>query len=97
MNPDQIPLLLFIFVGLVFVVIICMSSGSWAWFGAALAVHLIASSIVLTGAFRSARTGNESDEKSERLTRAGKEAAGNKRATLEDELEALKREPARRI
>src|SRR6059058_101162 len=97
MNPDRLPLLMFIFVGLVVVVIVGMSTGSWTWFGIALAVHLIGSAIVLTGAFRSSRAGNESDDKSERLTRAAKDAAGNDRATLEDELEALKHEPARRI
>src|SRR3954454_1384819 len=97
MTPNKLPFLMFAFIGLVVVVIIGMSTGSWVWFGIALAVHLIASAIVLTGAFRSSRTGSESDEKSERLTRAGQEAAGSERPSLEDELEALKREPSRRI
>jgi membrane protein implicated in regulation of membrane protease activity len=92
MTPNKLPFLMFAFIGLVVVVVIGMSTGSWVWFGIALAVHLIASAIVLTGAFRAARTGGEADPRSERLEQRAQDAVGNRRVSLEDELEALKRE-----
>jgi membrane protein implicated in regulation of membrane protease activity len=94
MTPNKLPFLMIAAIGLVIVVLIGLATGSWLWFGIVLAVHLIASAIVLTGAFRSARTGNETDPRSERLDRRAHEAVGDKPGGLEAELEALKREPS---
>jgi membrane protein implicated in regulation of membrane protease activity len=91
MTPNRLPLLMFLFIGLVVVAVVGMSTGSWLWFGIALAAHLIASTIVLTGAFRSSRTGEESDPHSEGLDRRAGEAVGDRPRNIETELEALKR------
>lgn len=92
MNPDRLPLIMFAFAGLVIVAVVGMSTGSWLWFGVALAAHLIASAIVLTGAFRSAQTGEESDPVSEALERKAGEAVGDGPRNIQTELEALKRQ-----
>jgi hypothetical protein len=92
MNPDRLPLLMFVFIGLVIVAVIGMATGSWIWFGVALAAHLIASGIVLTGAFRSAQTGDEADAHSADLDRRADDAVGERPRNVETELEALKRQ-----
>src|SRR4051794_8853739 len=96
MNPDRLPLLMFAFVGLVIVAVIGMSSGSWVWFFMALAVHLIASFFVFRHAIGSAQTGGEADKKSERLNRIAGDAVGKEQPGVNEELEALKHQPAQR-
>ena len=92
MNPDRLPLLMFALVGLVVVAVVGMATGSWVWFGVALAVHLVASFFVISGSFKSARTGSETDRESEALDRRAGEAVGDRPRNVETELEALKRE-----
>jgi hypothetical protein len=92
MNPDRLPLLMFLFIGLVIVAVVGMSTGSWLWFGVALAAHLIASAIVLTGAFRSAQTGDEADAHAQDLDHRADDAVGEGPRNVETELEALKRQ-----
>lgn len=92
MRPDRLPLLMFVFAGLVVCAVIGLATGSWVWFAIALAVHLIGTAIVLTGAFRSAQAGSEADEVSEQLDRRADDAVGDRPRNVETELEALKRE-----
>jgi hypothetical protein len=92
MNPDRLPLIIFALIGLVVVAVIGLATGSWIWFGVALAVHLIASAVVISGSFKSAQTGEESDPRSERLDRMADNAVGDGPRNVETELEALKRE-----
>src|SRR5436190_23314347 len=96
MNPDRLPLLMFALVGLVVVAVIGMATGSWVWFGIALAVHLVASFFVISGSIRSAQFGTEADSESRELERKAHEAAGGERRGEQAELEALKRERASR-
>jgi len=83
---------MFALVGLVVVAVIGIATGSWVWFGVALTVHIIASAIVLTGAFRSARAGDEADPRSQRLDREAGEVVGESPRNVETELEALKQQ-----
>jgi hypothetical protein len=92
MNPDRLPLLLFVLAGLVIVAVIGMATGSWVWFGVALAAHLVASFFVISGSIRSAEAGSEADARSQQLERRAAEAVGDRPRTIENELEALKRE-----
>jgi membrane protein implicated in regulation of membrane protease activity len=92
MDPDRLPLVMFLLVGLVVVAVIGLATGSWLWFGVALAVHVIASAIVIPGAVRSAQTGTEADERSQALDREAGQAVRGEPRTVESELEALKRE-----
>jgi hypothetical protein len=88
---------MFAFVGLVVCAVIGMATGSWIWFGVALAAHLIASAIVISSSVKSAQTGTEADPESERLDRiAGDAVADDRPRNVESELEALKREPSAR-
>jgi hypothetical protein len=97
MNPDRLPLLMFVLAGLVIVAVVGMSTGSWVWFGIALAVHLIASFFVISGSIKSARTGTDADDRSAALDRKAGEAVGNRPRNVETEVEALKREPSSRV
>jgi hypothetical protein len=92
MTPDRLPFLLFALMGLVLVAVIGIATGSWAWFAIALAVHLIASSFVISGSIKTARTGRAADPRSEALDRRARAAVGNRPRNVETELEALKRE-----
>ena len=89
------PTLLFVFGGLVVVAVVGMATGSWLWFGIALAVHAIASAIVIPGAFRAVRSGSEADRHSQALDRRAGEAVGDRPRNIENELEALKGERPR--
>jgi membrane protein implicated in regulation of membrane protease activity len=100
-NPNGMPFLMLALLGLVIVVLIGLATGSWLWFGIALAVHLIASAIVLTGWARTAESGGAADRESEQLEEVGRRAAGTERPDPVTELEALKHgdrqtDPARR-
>jgi membrane protein implicated in regulation of membrane protease activity len=88
------PILAFLFGGLVIVAIVGMATGSWLWFGIALAVHTIASAIVIPSAFRTAQSGTEADRRSQALERRAGEAVGAGPRNVETELEALKRKRA---
>jgi membrane protein implicated in regulation of membrane protease activity len=92
MTPDRLPLVMFLFLGLVVCAVIGLATASWWWFAVAAAVHLIGSTIVLTGAFRNARAGDAADPESRRLDRKAAEAVGDRPRNVETELEALKRE-----
>jgi len=81
--------------GLVIVAVIGMATGSWVWFGIALAIHLVASFFVISGSIRSAQYGTEADPESRELERKAREAGDGRRGE-QAELEALKREPASR-
>lgn len=97
MNPNRLPLLMFVLAGLVVIAVIGMSTGSWVFFGVALAMHAIASFFVVRGAVRGAQTGSESNAESERLDDlAGEAVPDGQPRYVETEIEALKREPARR-
>lgn len=97
MTGDRLPFLMFIAAGLVIVIIAGLATGSWWVFGIALAVHLIATAFVLTNSARTAQSGSLEGAEAERLERHAEEAVPKgKPHTLENELEALKREPARR-
>jgi hypothetical protein len=87
---------MFVLAGLVIVAIVGMASGSWVWFGIALAVHLVASFFVISGSIRSAQYGTEADAESRDLEQKAHAAAGGERRGEQAELEALKREPASR-
>lgn len=95
MNANRLPLLMFVLVGLVVAAVVGMSSGSWVWFGVALAAHFVATVIVISGAVKSAREGSESNRESDRLDQLAADAVpdGQPR-NVETEIEALKREPA---
>lgn len=84
---------MFALAGLVVCAVIGMATGSWAWFGIALAVHLIGSAIVITNAVRSAQRGSEADESSEQLDEIAARAGGPGPRNQQAELEALKRSP----
>jgi hypothetical protein len=96
MTPNRLPLLMLLLAGLVIVAIVGMATGSWVWFGIALAVHLVGSFFVIKGSVRSAQYGTEADPESEELDRKAHEAGGGGRRDEQAELEALKREPASR-
>ena len=96
MTPNRLPLVMFVLAGLVIVAIVGMASGSWVWFGIALAVHLVASFFVISGSIRSAQYGTEADPESRKLERKAHAAAGGERRGEQAELEALKREPTSR-
>jgi hypothetical protein len=96
MTPNRLPLVMLVLAGLVIVAVIGMATGSWVWFGVALAVHLVASFFVISGSIRSAQFGTEADSESRELERKAHEAAGGERRGEQAELEALKREPASR-
>lgn len=97
MTKDRLPLLMFLGVALIVVLVAGMATGSWWVFGIALAAHLTVSAIVLTSSARTAQAGSLESDESERLHRIAREAVPPGRPdTLENELEALKREPARR-
>ena len=94
---DRLPILMFLGVALVVVVVAGLATSSWWVFGIALAVHLITSAIVLTSSARTAGRGSLESPESERLATMARNAVPEGRPdTLENELEALKREPARR-
>jgi hypothetical protein len=98
MTPNRLPLVMFAFIGLVVVAVIGMLTASWVWFGIALAVHLIGTTIVMTGWARSAQGSEQADPESERLDRHARDAVpGDDPRNVETELEALKREPAQRL
>jgi hypothetical protein len=92
MTPDRLPLLLLALMGLVIVAVIGIATGSWAWFAIALAVHLIASFLVISGSIKIARSGPEPDPRSQALDRRARAAVGDRPRNVETELEALKRE-----
>lgn len=94
MDPNRLPFVMFVLMGLVIVAIIGLATGSWVWFAVALAVHLVGSAIVIGGSVRGAQAGSEADAKSQRLDRMADDAVGDRPRTIENELEALKREPA---
>jgi hypothetical protein len=96
MTPNRLPLVMLVLAGLVIVAVIGMATGSWVWFGIALAVHLVASFFVISGSIRSAQYGTEADPESRELERKARDAAGDGPRGQEAELEALKREPASR-
>ena len=83
---------MFGFIGLVIVAVVGLLTASWVWFAIALMIHATGTTIVLRSTARATQTGTESDAESDRLARAAKRAAGRERASLEDELEALKHE-----
>src|SRR3954454_16480515 len=96
MNPDRLPLLMFVLAGLVIVAVVGMATGSWIWFGVALAAHLVASFFVISGSIKSAQTGTQADAESEALERKAGDAVGRGPRNVETELEALKHEPSSR-
>lgn len=87
---------MFAAVGLVVVIVAGMATGSWVVFGIALAAHLIASAIVLKGAFKGVGEGGQADRRSEQLDERAGDAVGDGPRNVESEIEALKREPASR-
>ena len=96
MNPDRLPLVMFLFLGLVVCAVIGMLTVSWVWFAVGIVVLLIGSAVVLTSVARTARRGPATDPESERLDRVAGEAVGDGPRNVETELEALKHEPSSR-
>ena len=97
MTPNRLPFVMFAFMALVVVAAIGLLTASWVWFGVALAVHLIGSTIVLRGWAKNARGSEKGDPHSEALERRAHEAVPDDQPrNVETELEALKREPAHR-
>ena len=89
---------MFLGVALIVVIVAGLATGSWWVFGIALAAHLTMTAFVLTGSARTAQSGDLSSDKSRRLRERGHDAVPPGRpATLENELEALKREPSQRV
>src|SRR4051795_4541817 len=89
MGLNQLPLTIFVLLGLVVVTVVGLATGSWAVFGIVLALHVLATVIVVTAAVCTARHGTEGDADSRALERLAAEAERDD-PQHHDELEAPK-------
>src|SRR3954453_9805940 len=93
MGLNQLPLTIFVLLGLVVVTVVGLATGSWAVFGIVLALHVLATVIVVTAAVRTARHGTEGDADSRALERLAAEAERDD-PQHHDELKPSKHQPS---
>lgn len=96
MTPNRLPLVMFAATGLVIAAIVGFATESWIVFFIAVAIHAIASVVVIGGSLKATTTGPETDPHSEQLERKADAATGDGPRNVETELEALKNQPPSR-